>query len=336
MSGDEQDELGREVFRADSDNVPVLAVNRDAVIRGGRQRRVRRRAIVAGIAAASIAGVVLGSQVISELFQDPPSSPAATTDDGAEHQQSEVGWRLLGDASDEGEPGRTEVATTDEQLERLWRAAGFSGPAPEVDWNSEIVVWFGAIWSSGQEIQLTGVVVDGDVLYPLTPTSESPSGGPADARPHAFVVAIDRSTLPAAVPLYVQLGAEPAGGGWPAERTLVEVDLSEPGATASDEQLRDDPDLTPAIPRTVDDGDSIAVGEEVIFWFTPSECGWELLGTFDSVGWRLSEETAPPQDLPPVEGDATLTREAEDQIVFSIPETDLIYVPAEDDWSCGP
>lgn len=332
MSADEQDERGRELFRSDSDNVPVLAVDRDAVIRGGRQRRARRRATGIGIAAAAIAAVLLGWPAISGLVQDPRTAPAGTTD----HQISEAEWRVLGDSRDGGEAGRTDVATTDEQLDRLWLEAGFSGPTPEVDWNSEIVVWFGAVWSSGREIHLTDVVVDGDALYPLTPTVDPDLGGPGDARPHAFVLAIDRSALPSTVPLYVQLNAEPSGYGWPEERTVVTVDLSEPGATASDEQLHDDPDLTPVIPRTVDDGDSIPVGEEVIFWFTPGECGWELLGTFDGVDWRLSEETAPPEDLPPVEGDATLTRAAEGQIVFSIPETELTYVPAEDDWSCDP
>lgn len=336
MSVNEQDELGRELFKADSANVPGLAVDRDAVLRGGRQRRGRRQALGIGAVAASIAVAVLGWSVVSDLGQDSPAAPADSSDHDATQQMSGAGWRLLGDLRDGGEPGRTEVATTDAQLDRVWGEAGHSGPAPEVDWDSEIVIWFGAIWSSGREIRLTEIVVDGDVLYPTTPTLKPDLGGPADARPHALVLAIDRSILPSVVPFNVQLNAETSGYGWPQERTVVEVDLREARATATDEQLHDDADLTPVVPRKVESGDTIAVGEEVIFWFTPGECGWEMLGTFDGLDWRLSEETAPPQDLPPIEGDANLTRPAEDQIMFSIPETELIYVPAEDDWSCRP
>lgn len=329
MSVDEQDVLGREMFGADAGNVPVLSVDRDAVIRGGRQRRGRRRALVVGAAAASVAVTVVGWSVLSGLGEDSPVAPADRTD-----QATEVGWRLLGEGRDQGDSGRTEVATNDEQLERVWREAGFTDPAPVVDWDSEIVIWFGAIWSSGREIHLTDVAVEGSAVYPLTPTLEPDFGGADDAIAHAFVVAVDRSVLPTVVPFTVQLGPEPVGYGWPEERTVVEVDLRPAGATATDEQLHDDPDLTPPTYRHVEDGDSIEVGEEVIFWVTPGECGWELLGTFDGVDWRLSDETVPPQDLPPIEGDAMLTRLAEDQIQYSIPETDLIYVPAEDGWTC--
>lgn len=245
-----------------------------------------------------------------------------------------AGWRLIGEGRDKGEAGTTAVATTDEQLEQVWREAGFSGDLPRVNWDTEVVVSFGAIWSSGREIRLTELVVQEDTVYPLTPTLEPDLGGPDDARPHSFVLAVERSALPKQFPFFVQLGKEPLGYGWPEERTVIEVDLSAPGSTATDEQMHEDPDLTPPIPTTVEEGDSIPVGEEVIYWFTPGECGWERLGIFDGQEWRLAEDSAPPDNLPPVEGDAWLTRLDEGQILYSIPETELIYVPAKDGWTC--
>ena len=41
MSVDERETQGRGLFEADAGNVPALSVDRDAVIRGGRQRRGR-------------------------------------------------------------------------------------------------------------------------------------------------------------------------------------------------------------------------------------------------------------------------------------------------------
>lgn len=335
MPVDDPDEHGRELFASDADSVPELSVSREAVIRGGRRRRGRRRAIITGVAAASLAGVVLAGSLLSGLGQSAQVIPASGTGgDGA--SQSEPGWRLLGELQGAGEAGRTDVATTDEQLDRLWSEAGLAGAPPEVDWESEVVIWFGAVWSSGAPIHLTDLIVDDDLLYPLTPTVERHSSGVADANPHAFVVALDRAALPSTVPFHVQLSEQTPSPGWPQERTVVDVDLREPGTTADDAELHDDPSLIPPVLRTVEEGDSIAVGEEVIFWFAPGECGWERLGTFDGIEWRLDDASDPPADLPPVEGDATLQREREDLIVYSIPETDLLYVPAEDDWTCSP
>lgn len=331
----------RTLFDDDAARVPALSVDRRAVLVGGRRRRraQRRRTLALGAASAAVVVGLTGWAVSSSLGGSVSTSPAATssaglpTDDSTQ-PLSGAGWRLLGEGRDEGEAGTTAVATTDEQLEQVWREAGFSGDLPRVDWDTEVVVSFGAIWSSGREIRLTELVVQDDSVYPLTPTLEPDLGGADDARAHSFVLAVERSVLPKQVPFFVQLGQEPLGYGWSQERTIVEVDLSPPGSTATDKQLHDDPDLTPPIPTTVEDGSSIPVGQEVIYWFTPGECGWERLGTFDEQVWRLAEDSTPPADLPPVEGDAWLTRLDEGQILYSIPETELIYVPAEDGWTC--
>lgn len=331
----------RKLFDNDAARVPALSVDRRAVLAGGRRRQAgRRRTLVLGAAAAAVVVGLTGWAVSSSLGGSVSTAPAGASSAGppteaATQPLSGAGWRLLGEGRDEGEAGTTAVATTDDQLEQVWREAGLSGDLPRVDWDTEVVISFGAIWSSGREIRLTELVVQDDTVYPLTPTLEPDLGGDDDARPHSFVLAVERSALPTQVPFFVQLGEEPVGNGWPQERTVVEVDLSAAGSTATDEELHDDPDLTPEIPTTVEDGGSIPVGEEVIFWFTPGECGWERLGTFDGQEWRLAADSAPPADLPPVEGDAWLTRLDEGQILYSIPETELIYVPAEDGWTCA-
>ena len=54
----------------------------------------------------------------------------------------------------------------------------------------------------------------------------------ADAAPHTYVVAYRRDRLPVG-PFWLQLGPEDPPGGVPGERTIVEVDLSAPGAVAA-------------------------------------------------------------------------------------------------------
>jgi hypothetical protein len=156
------------------------------------------------------------------------------------------GWRLPGHAQGAGEVYRTGVATTDEQLTALWRESGLGGEAPAVDWHTEIAVWFGAVYGGGCPVRLDGVVVDGATLHGqiVVPGSGPDSACAADARPHSFVVAVKRTLLPAG-PFVVQLNATDPPPGAPKERTVVDVDLSAPGSTASAAQLHPDPAAGP-------------------------------------------------------------------------------------------
>lgn len=73
-------------------------------------------------------------------------------------------WRLLGAQDGAGASSRTGVATTPEQLESLWAESGLPGEIPAVDFESEIAIWFGAVYGSSCSIRLDGVVVaDGKV-----------------------------------------------------------------------------------------------------------------------------------------------------------------------------
>ncbi|HUX71358.1 MAG TPA: hypothetical protein VMV41_12650 [Cellulomonadaceae bacterium] len=149
-----------------------------------------------------------------------------------------VGWRLLGQAEGAGAVYRTGVATTDGQLAALWRQSGLGREAPAVDWRAEIAVWFGAVYSSGCPVRLDGVVVDGATLHGqfVVPGSGPGSACAGDARPHSFVVAVKRTMLPTG-PFVVQLNAANPPLGASKERTVVDVDLSAAGSTASAAQL---------------------------------------------------------------------------------------------------
>lgn len=148
-----------------------------------------------------------------------------------EQPTSGEGWRLLG-TDRTGSTYRTGVATTEEQYASLWVEAGLGGEPPSVDLETEVVVWFGAVYGSGCEIRMDDVVLDldqrlvhGDFVVPGVH-----QGCNDDANPEAYVVAVERSALPEA-PFAVQLDADDPPAGVPEERTTVDVDLRSPGAT---------------------------------------------------------------------------------------------------------
>jgi hypothetical protein len=152
----------------------------------------------------------------------------------APQPESGEGWRLLG-TDRTGDSYRTGVATTDEQYAALWTQAGLGGEPPAVDFDDEVVIWFGAVYGSGCEIRMDDVVFDqerrivhGDFVIPGVH-----QGCNDDANPEAYVVAVERSALPAA-PFDVQLDADDPPAGAPEERTTVDVDLHSPGATIPD------------------------------------------------------------------------------------------------------
>lgn len=159
--------------------------------------------------------------------------PADVIRPGAQPESGE-GWRLLG-TDRTGDSYRTGVATTDEQYAALWQQAGLDVDRPNVDFDDEVVIWFGAVYGSGCEIRMDGVVFDqerrivhGDFVIPGVHQSCND-----DANPEAYVVAVERSSLPEA-PFDVQLDADDPPLGAPEERTTVDVDLRSPGATIPD------------------------------------------------------------------------------------------------------
>ena len=177
--------------------------------------------------------------------------PADVVPEGPQPEGGE-GWRLLGDDL-VGSVYRTGVATTAEQYVQLWADAGLTGPVPDVDFETEVVVWFGAVYGGSCPIRLDGVIVDADraLVHGEIVIPGNAVGCTADARPHSYVVAIDRSTLPVG-PFAIQLDAEDPPAGAPEERTLVDADLSTPGAVATPDQIGPDPSLLDGLPAPPD------------------------------------------------------------------------------------
>ena len=140
------------------------------------------------------------------------------------------GWRLLGDEWGAGDVYRTGIATDDDELATLWTKSGLSGGPGAVDWQREIVVWFGTAQSSSCPERLDGVSVTGSTLHADLVVPGWPGACTADANPHSFVVAVERAILPSS-PFHVQLDAEEPPPGTVDGRTTVEIDLRSPGAT---------------------------------------------------------------------------------------------------------
>ncbi len=142
------------------------------------------------------------------------------------------GWRLLVEQADAGEAYRTGIATNADQLWHLLDRSGIVIELPEVDWDEEVVVWFGAAYDTSCPIRLVDVLVTDDVLHGVFPlaSGETEATCPSDANPHAFVVAIERDLLPAG-PFTIQLRETPPPSEALDERTVVDVDLTVPGST---------------------------------------------------------------------------------------------------------
>lgn len=244
------------------------------------------------------------------------------------------GWRLLGE-DETGEAYRTGVATTDAQLAQLWARAGLEGKPATVEWDSEIVIWFGAAYGSGCPVRMDGVVVQEDLLHADLVVPNALYGCNGDANPHAFVVAVERELLPEG-PFRTQLEARHPYPGTAEERTVVDVDLSAPGSTATDDQLHLDPALVmPAQPPLVTDGDALHGDEAVRYVYRHDpQCEVPTLGPLDGSVWRLADQEAPwdvenGQELTlyPLGGD-------DDPIIASTQQMDWIFARLPQGHTC--
>jgi hypothetical protein len=196
------------------------------------------------------------------------------------------GWRLLA-VERTGDSYRTGAATTEDQYAALWAQSGVTAARPPVDFDNEIVIWFGAVYGSGCEIRMDDVIIDLDraVVHGDFVVPGNPGGCRSDANPEAYLVAVDRARLPRG-PFAIQLGATDPPAGVPEERTLVTVDLSASGSTATDDQIGTDPALFAA----VDEGYVIGAGGIIEPGFPASyrldlQCDFELIGPINGIVW---------------------------------------------------
>lgn len=257
------------------------------------------------------------------------------------------GWRLLG--TDRTGPNyRTGVATTPGQYADLWQLAGLGGELPDVDFDTEIVLWFGAVYGSGCPIRLDDVIVDTDeqLIHGWFVLPGNPRECNADANSEAYVVAIPRSRLPAP-PFRVQLGAEDPPNGVPEERTTVQVDLRPVGSVAEADDLvvRFLDDLPPPSPEVFVPGLVIETGFP---WEITIDlaCSVDVLGPLNGVMWRATtiEPFGPPPSAWTAAADGDLAQgellllENPARLTVTVGDTPVDYQPLpaneEADMSC--
>jgi hypothetical protein len=211
--------------------------------------------------------------------------PADAVIDGPQATSGD-GWRLLA-VERTGDSYRTGVATTEDQYASLWAQSGVTAARPLVDFDDDIVIWFGAVYGSGCEIRMDDVIIDldraivhGEFVIPGNPVSCND-----DANPEAYLVAVDRARLPQG-PFAIQLVAADPPAGVPEERTLVAVDLSAAGSTATDDQIGTDPALIDA----VDDGYVVGAGGIVEPGYPANyrldlDCNIDVIGPINGIVW---------------------------------------------------
>lgn len=196
------------------------------------------------------------------------------------------GWRLLATEAT-GQPYRTGIAWDAASLADLWAAAGVNAAIPVVDFETEVVIWFGAVFGgSCPDLRLDAVVFDGvrAIVHAEIVLVDPPMACTSDANPRAYLVAVPRSRLPAPT-FAIQLTADGPPGGVPEERTLVEADLRVPGAVAEAGQVHGDPGLMDPEPQVARSGDHIETEIGTLYGMS-THCGVEWLGTLNDVTWR--------------------------------------------------
>ncbi|MEO8626396.1 MAG: hypothetical protein ABI452_06820 [Candidatus Limnocylindrales bacterium] len=197
---------------------------------------------------------------------------------------SGAGWRLLADQDRTGESYRTGIAYDEASYEELWRAARLGGDPPQVEFQTEVAIWFGAVHgSSCPRMRLDGVVMDGVRALVFANLTYLDAGAcTADAIPHAYVIAVERPRLPHG-PFAIQLDAAGPPGGATEERTVVDVDLSRPGSVAQPGEIHGDSSLPE--PYVVGPGGVIETGFPALYRQS-AHCGLEWLGPLNGVSWR--------------------------------------------------
>ena len=210
--------------------------------------------------------------------------------------QAGGGWRLLGEGL-VGETYRTGIATTDQQYSALWQQSGLKSSPPPVEFATEVVVWFGAVYGSSCPIRLDDVAFDTGqdpaLVHAVTVVPGGTGTCTMDANPHAYVVAVERDRLPAGA-FAIQLGPDDPPPGAPEERTLVDADLTVPGAVADAEDIGPDDELIEASQhvRPEESGGFVEPGFPHPFRMD-TQCGIGVLGELNGVWWATGSATVP-------------------------------------------
>jgi hypothetical protein len=248
------------------------------------------RGVSVGIILAAVVMALATAPATRAQESVPPASiePAGTLGASPE-PASDGGWRLLGERRGSGKRRWTAIATDEGAYRRVWENAGLTGARPDVDLESEVVIWFGAgIGPDCADLRLDAVVVEADrsVVHAVISPVDTSAPCATDADPYAFVVALARDRLPAG-PFVIQLDADGPRAETPEERAIVLVDLSKPGSVLRrrDIQRGTMARAPSAEPSAIGPGAAIEADEPSLYRFDPA-CGIEWLGPLNGAWWQ--------------------------------------------------
>jgi len=239
----------------------------------------------------ALAEDLFGGERVCLSGMDPAQAPVE-----GPQQIAGDGWRLLADADGVGPAYRTGIAYDDASYDQLRDTARLDSDRPAVDFESEVAIWFGAVTgSSCPNIRLDDVVVNHDRAVVYAEIVNLDFGAcTADIHSHAYVVALERARLPSG-PFAIQLNADGPPRGAPEERTVVDVDLSQPWSIAQPGEVHGD--TTPPEPHFVGPGDIIENGFPADYRQSVL-CGMEWLGPLNDVDWRTDAAAGEPDRIP--------------------------------------
>lgn len=236
---------------------------------------------------------------VAQRFGDDPicvegADPASIIAEGPQPEGGD-GWRLLVDVVG-GPPYRTGIAASQAEFDQLLGDLSLDHEQPLVDFDTEVVIWFGAVFSgSCPNIRLDDVVVVSDqslVYANIVAPGPPPAACTADANGRTYLIAVERSRLPEA-PFHIQLGVRDPPRGAPEERTVVAVDLRAPGTPLRPGDTGPDPAL-PGPPEL----DFLEPGFPITYSFN-LHCGIRELGMFNGYYWHTEGATDTDNSIPP-------------------------------------
>ena len=191
-------------------------------------------------------------------------------------------WRLLG-VHDIGDAPATDVAINQEALDDLWAELGTADEVPSVDFDSEIAVRFGTLFSPFcAHVRLDEVVMDAAdaTIRPELVLPGEPRVCRASAESRSYFVAIERAALPS-TPFEVRAGGESNALAEELSTTVTEEMLS---ASLDAPEPTSVPDTS--IVEPLPPGPGVEVGRTYEFSLY-SHCGIEW-AQIDGDWWRTT------------------------------------------------
>jgi hypothetical protein len=134
--------------------------------------------------------------------------------DGSQQAEGD-GWRMLTDQTGKGDPWQVHIARDTVEYDTLWTSLELDGDRPNVDFQQEMVVHFGAVYSgSCPEIRFDGIEFDDDSINADVVQLGGQRDCTADANARAYLVAVPLDRVPTP-PFTVLPTSTPCGGCLP-------------------------------------------------------------------------------------------------------------------------